>query len=222
MFLLLKLLLLPIWLPLKILAELIEHAGHGRRKRRRTPTYHGRATLPDGQKWKCHHNHRTSEAATECAAKHLRTISPPMRPAPLPRGGASVPRDNARMNIGTPPHWWPRAGWGTVRGFARNGEGFRFYWVPDDGSQPRLFELPGVPARELGEYARGVMQGNDFSIKVSAESMADVAQTFQQLNQMELSKRKIMFADRTDLDGDAGWTWTPDYRLVPVAPGLVT
>lgn len=38
MFLLLKLLLLPIWLPLKIIAELLEHSGHQKRPRGRKPT----------------------------------------------------------------------------------------------------------------------------------------------------------------------------------------
>lgn len=221
MFLLLKLLLLPIWLPLKVIAELIEHAGHGSRRRRRVPAYHGRATLPDGRKWKCHHNHRTSEAAAECAAKHLRTITPPMRPVPLHRSGASVPQNNERMNIGTPSQWWPRAGWGTVRGFGRNREGFCFYWVPDDGGQPQLFEQPGVPARELGEYARGIMQGGSFTIKVSAQSMVKVVETYQEINRLKLSDRKTMFADHDSIYEDTGWAWMPDYTLAVVAPGLL-
>jgi hypothetical protein len=108
-----------------------------------------------------------------------------------------------------------------VRGFGRNREGFRFYWVPDDGSQPQLFELPGVPARELGEYARGIMQGDNFTIKVSADSMARVAETFQKINRMDLPDRRTMFANRSDLDGDAGWAWMPDYTLAVVAPGLL-
>jgi hypothetical protein len=108
-----------------------------------------------------------------------------------------------------------------VRGFARNREGFRFYWVPDDGSQPRLFELPGVPAREMGEYARGIMQGDNFTIKAPPGLMAEAKKTYQDINRMDLARRKRMFAVDNDLAGDAGWTWTPDYTVVPVAPGLV-
>lgn len=129
--------------------------------------------------------------------------------------------------VGKPPKWWPRAGWGTVRGyrFANRGNGradIAFYFVPDDGSQPQLMELRNtVPLKEFGEYARGIKQGDSFTIKASAKTMAEVAQTFQRINQMELSKRKIMFADHNDLAGDAGWAWRPDYTLVPVAPGLL-
>jgi hypothetical protein len=185
------------------------------------PGFHGTVPMPDGSVYQCHHAHRTEQAAIECAQKYICANFPQTHSPTRPRRMAPIPRNNITAEAPKPPQWWPRAGWGTVRRFARNGEGFRFYWVPDDGSQPQLFELPGVPARELGEYARGVMQGDNFTIKVSAKSMAEVAQTFQRINQMDLSKRKVIFADRTDLDGDAGWTWTPDYTLVPVAPGLL-
>jgi hypothetical protein len=40
--------------------------------RRRRKTWHGTATLPDGSKYKCPHNHQTQEAATACAQRYLR------------------------------------------------------------------------------------------------------------------------------------------------------
>jgi hypothetical protein len=46
MFLLLKLLLLPIWLPFKILAELLEHSGRNGRRRRRVPRASARRPRP--------------------------------------------------------------------------------------------------------------------------------------------------------------------------------
>jgi hypothetical protein len=74
--------------------------------------------------------------------------------------------------------------------------------------------------REMGEYARGIMRGKCLTIKVSAQGMAEAERIFQRINQMELSECKAMFADRSDVDGDAGWTWTPNYTLVKAAPGL--
>jgi hypothetical protein len=67
--------------------------------------------------------------------------------------------------------------------------------------------------KELGEYARGIMQGDNFTVKVSVESAARAERLFQQINRMELSKRKAMFVDRSDIDGNAGWSWT--IRLHP-------
>jgi hypothetical protein len=125
------------------------------------------------------------------------------------------------MSVGTPPQWWPRAGWGTVRGFSRNREGYRFYWVPDDGSQAELFEQSGVPAPELGNYARGVMGAGRLTIKVSAGDMAEIERTYQKVNRKDLNDRMRMYAADNDLAGDAGWAWMPDYRLAKVAPGLL-
>ena len=186
------------------------------------PSFHGTVPLPDGSVYRCHHGHRTEQAAIECAQKYIRANFSQTAHSPTgPRTAASAPWNSAAPQVTRPPQWWPRAGWGTVRGFARNGEGFRFYWVPDDGSQPQLFELPGVPARELGEYARGVMRDGRFTVKVSVQSMAEADKLFREINGMDLSKRRRLFADRSDIDGDAGWTWTPDYTLVPAAPGLL-
>lgn len=97
-----------------------------------------------------------------------------------------------------------------------------FLLVPDDGSQPQPFELPGsVPVSEMGDFARCILHGDNLTVKVSAATMADVEQTFCKINQIPLAKRRLMFADRSDLDGDVGWTWTSDYTLVKAAPGLI-
>ena len=74
---------------------------------------------------------------------------------------------------------------------------------------------------EMGEYARGMVRGKGLTIKVSVQGMAKAERIFQELNQMELSKRKAMFANRSDIDGDAGWTWTSNFTLVKAAPGLL-
>lgn len=73
----------------------------------------------------------------------------------------------------------------------------------------------------MGDFARCILRGDNLTVKVSAATMADVERTFRKINQMPLDQRQIMFADRSDLDGDAGWTWTSDYTLVKIAPGLV-
>jgi len=165
-----------------------------------------------------------------CAEKYKRTVMPqeqhPGKAAPMSRSNGRP--QVARQQVGRPTTWWPRAGWGTVRGFGIQDRGngrvnLSFYFVPDDGSQPELIEIMDtIVSKEIGEYARGIKRGDDFTIKVSAETMAKAARTFQEINQMELPKRKIMFADRSDIDGDAGWTWTPGYTLVPAAPGLLS
>lgn len=187
----------------------------------RAPSFHGTVPMPDGSVYKCHHSHRTEQAALECAQKYIRTNFPQAHSPQAPRRMVPAPRNNVAEEVAKPPRWWPRAGWGTVRGFARDGQGFRFYWVPDDGGQPRLFELPGVPARELGEYARGVMQGDNFTIKVTPDIMAEAKKAYQEINSMDLARRKRMFTVDNDLAGDAGWAWTPDYTVVPVVPGLL-
>jgi hypothetical protein len=194
----------------------------------RAPAFHGTVPMPDGSVYKCHHSHRTERAAIECAQKYIRTNFPQAHSPQAPRRTAPVPRNNVAAEVPKPPKWWPRAGWGTVRGYriARKGNGradLRFYFVPDDGSQPRIIELSDVvPLKEMGEYARGIMRGNNFTVKASAETMAQTKQTFQNINRMNLSERKKMFAVDNDLSGDAGWAWTPEYKLVPVAPGLVS
>jgi hypothetical protein len=65
------------------------------------------------------------------------------------------------------------------------------------------------------------MQGDHLTIKVSAASMIQASQLFQRINGMDIGRRKEMFDTRSDIDGDAGWTWMLDYTLVKVAPGLV-
>jgi hypothetical protein len=132
-----------------------------------------------------------------------------------------------KPNASQPLNWRPRAGWGTVRGYrienSQNGRvNLSFYFVPDDDSQPRRVTLTNTaPMSELGEYARGVMQSNNFTVKVSIDGMAQAESIFQRINRMDLSKRKAMFANRSDIDGDAGWSWTSDYTLMKVAPGLL-
>jgi hypothetical protein len=82
MFFLIKLLLLPVWLPLKLLWEIVEHSGHrSHRRRRRTAArsgYHATSsvTLADGSiaHFRCEHAHRTQTAALECAAACQRKI----------------------------------------------------------------------------------------------------------------------------------------------------
>jgi hypothetical protein len=136
--------------------------------------------------------------------------------------GVSSP--NEVPQIGKPQKWWPRAGWGTIRNYRAENSGvghISFVFIPDDGGQPRPFSITStVPIREMGEYARGIVCGNNITIKVSVQGMAEAEHIFRRINQMELSKRKAMFAARNNIDGDAGWTWMPDYTLKKAAPGL--
>jgi hypothetical protein len=146
---------------------------------------------------------------------------------PASDGQGVMVNDGSRVSSagGTPPKWWPRSGWGTVRDYelthGREGIKIAFNFVPDDGGEAVPIVLTDASLiTELGEYARGIMRGGNLTIKVSAEAMIRAEDTFQRINQMEPSKRILMFADRNDIDGDCGWAWTSDYRLVKVAPGI--
>lgn len=204
---------------------------HRRRRpaaRQAQPGFHAEVRLPGGSVYTCHHAHRTQQAAAECAAKYSRSVSArptgahaaPQRIASPPEPAPAAPR------VGKPPQWWPRSGWGTVRNYREDDIGYgranvSFLFVPDDGERPRPFDLPGVTSvGEMGEFARGYLRGDNLTIKVSARTMAEAERTFQRVNRMPLPERQRMFAERTDLEGDAGWTWAADYTLVEAAPGL--
>jgi hypothetical protein len=187
----------------------------GRRKRRRrstasarVPTFHGITHLADGSVYTCHHAHRTEQAASECAEKYSRKVTSP---------------------TSSPPPWRPIAEWGTVRDYlSESAEGdeinFSFKFVPDDGSEPELVKLADtVRLEELGEYARGIKHAGEITIKVSAQAMHRAEhELFPGINQMELSNRKIMWAERNNPTySNCGWAWTSDYTLVKAAPGLL-
>jgi len=127
-----------------------------------------------------------------------------------------------------PPPWHSRPGWGTIRGYvttpnSRGGTDVRCKFVPDDGGAAVELVLQDTAMPELGEYARGVMLSpGQITIKVAAVSMADAERNvFERINAMEPMKRALMYAQGNDIHEDCGWTWTPDYKLVKAAPGLV-
>ncbi len=154
----------------------------------------------------------------------IREIAPAVNPAGR---SASAPPSSAPPQ--PPQMWYPRPGWGTVRNYqtrpAENGlidlEG---YFVPDDGSQPQYVSLQGVaPEPSIGEYARGTFDGETLEIKVGAEVMRELgADTSPQVNALPLEQRQALIADLGSLGADAGWTTTPDWYLVPAAPGLMS
>jgi hypothetical protein len=157
-------------------------------------------------------------------AKYRLSLAPPVS---RPRGGASAgPQNTPAPTVGPPPQWWPRAGWGTVRGYqtrpsVNGGADQRFCFVPDDGSTPQLFEFTNMALMPgMGEYARGFVRDGNITIKVSGKIMWDAQSSFQKINALDLHGRKAMFANGNDIYGDAGWAWTPDYYLVTAAPGL--
>lgn len=123
--------------------------------------------------------------------------------------------------------WRPRPGWGTVRNYTEvaNDEGgldIAFKVIFDDGSEPMpmvLHDTTRMP--ELGEYSRGIMGDDEFTVKLRPGSLAEAEQIFHEINAMEPGKRALMFHESTDLHEDCGWAWTPDYKLVRAAPGLV-
>lgn len=142
-------------------------------------------------------------------------------------GGKISPQVTA-LPAATPPPWRPRPGWGTIRDYRtvtndHGGTDARCKFVPDDGGVPAELDLPGLTMPELGEYARGVMLSpGQLTIKVSAATMADVERSvFGRINEMEPTKRALMYAEGNDLNEDCGWAWTADCKLVKAAPGLI-
>jgi len=139
-------------------------------------------------------------------------------------GSRSSPPSSA-----APPPWRPRPGWGTVRDYAavsndRGGTDVSCRFVPDDGSEslPLVFR-DATPMPEMGEYARGIMPSRDqLTIKVPAAAMIDAEQSvFKEINELEPEQRARFYAQGHDLHEDCGWAWTPDYKLVKAAPGLI-
>jgi hypothetical protein len=126
-----------------------------------------------------------------------------------------------------PPPWRPRPGWGTIRDYKavpndQGGTDVTFRFVPDDGSDPILISSPDGAIPEAGECARGIMVSpGHLNIKVAAASMAAEHTIFEQINAMEPAKRAVMYEAGSDVYGDCGWAWTPDYKLVKAAPGLI-
>jgi hypothetical protein len=124
--------------------------------------------------------------------------------------------------------WYPRAGWGTVRNYQTRPAGnglvdIEAYFAPDDGSQARYIAMQGVRAEPgFGEYARGTFDGETLEIKVGADVMHELgADTSRKVNALPLEQRQTMITDFGSLGADAGWTTTPDWYLVPAAPGLM-
>jgi hypothetical protein len=124
--------------------------------------------------------------------------------------------------------WYPRPGWGTVCNYqsrpAANGLiDIEAYFAPDDGGQARYITMHSVrPEPGYGEYARGTFDGESLAIKVGADVMYELgADTSRKLNALPLPQRQEMIAGIGSLGLDAGWTVTPDWYLVPAAPGLL-
>lgn len=125
--------------------------------------------------------------------------------------------------------WRPRPGWGTVRNYVEvaNDEGstdIACRFIFDDGSDSApiiLHDTARIP--EMGEYARRILiEDDELSIKVSAQTMVEAEESFQRINAMEAGKRALMFMDGDDIYENCGWAWTPEYKLVKAAAGLVT
>jgi hypothetical protein len=140
-----------------------------------------------------------------------------------PQGGSEM----AQLHDAPPP-WRPRSGWGTIRDYAvvtseHSGTDVKCQFVPDDGSEPVQLTFHGTPMPELGEYARGIMaDGNRLTIKVPADGMIDAEKNvFGSVNKMKLAQRQQIYALGNDIHEDCGWAWTPDYKLVKAAPGLI-
>jgi hypothetical protein len=135
---------------------------------------------------------------------------------------AKRPSDKASMG------WRPRPAWGTVRNYVEvandeDGTDIAFKFIFDDGSDSMPVILHNaVPIPDIGEFARGIKIGdNRLTIKVSAQAMIRAEETFQRLNAMAAGKRAFMFMDGGDIYQQCGWAWTPEYKLVKAAAGLI-
>ncbi len=127
--------------------------------------------------------------------------------------------------------WQPLAGWGTIRDYVvvRNDGGgidvvCRF--IPDDGGKhlPLIFRsvAPGDTAlTRLGEYVRGVFSGRELDVKISRRLAAENESLVDTLNALEPARRAFMSTMDTDAYRMSGHGWDAQYRLVPMAPGLL-
>jgi hypothetical protein len=170
-----------------------------------------RSSSPVYQHDGCSVRHRTPQAAQNCAAKTMRQFAPPP----------------PRRPVAPPQMWYPRPGWGTVRQYQTRSAGnglvdIEAYFAPDDGGQARYLALQGfVPGPSMGEYARGIFDGETLEIKVGADVMHELgAETSRKVNALPIEERQRLITDFSATAADAGWTITPDWYLVPAAPGL--
>jgi hypothetical protein len=161
-------------------------------------------------------------------ADGVQAPSPEVNARRSPRDPA-VPHvdSHASASLSRPPPWQPRPGWGTIRDYVvvandHGGTDVACMFVPDDGSEPAPIVLHDSNMPELGEYARAIMPSSDeLTIRVSAAVMTDAEDSFRRLNHMEPAQRALMYKQGNDLYEDCGWAWTPDYKLVKAAPGLI-
>jgi hypothetical protein len=146
-------------------------------------------------------------------------------PQPLPEESV---QDARRVSSKARVGWRPRPGWGTVRDYvevARDEGGIdiscKFIFDDGSGSQPIiLHNASSLP--ELGEYARGILSGENLTIRVgAADGMSGAEGLFERINGLEPGERAHMFMEGSDLAEDCGWSWTTEYKLVKAAPGLV-
>jgi hypothetical protein len=133
----------------------------------------------------------------------------------------------ATLSSKRPSAWRPRPQWGTVRDYVlvtndHGGTDTAFRFIFDDGSEPIPVVLHDTVNPALGEYARGIMPSREeLTIKVNAATMMDAEAMIQKMNELEPAQRALMHTEHADFTEECGWAWTPDYKLVKAAPGLI-
>jgi hypothetical protein len=145
-------------------------------------------------------------------------------PEPLPEESV---QDARRVSNKAYIGWRPLPGWGTVRDYVEiprpDGKiDIAFRFIFDDGSSPQPVTVSGTsPKPEIAEYARGNMANGEITIKVGVDGMTQAEELFNEINAMEPAKRALMFTNDISLHQDCGYAWTPEYKLVKAAAGLV-
>jgi len=146
--------------------------------------------------------------------------------------GEEAPSDipiQSTSDVTGPPPWQPRPGWGTIRNYvtianSRGSHDATFHFVPDDGGRPHPMTVRDVDIPEIGEFARGIINanGDNVMIHVSVKVMREAEDLFHRINGFELDKRSKMYDPQITLAQDCGWTWTSEYKVVKIAPGVTT
>jgi hypothetical protein len=134
-----------------------------RRRRSRAKTYHGTPQLAGGGKWKCHHEHRTPEAAQACADREAKRRQPPPASAPARRAPQVHPQPQsareAKVSLYAQPAEYIYCTVTNVQVSADRSQ-VTLSLVSDSGEQ-----LPDVPVSvaEAGQDALEIAPGDRFT-----------------------------------------------------------
>jgi hypothetical protein len=189
--------------------------GRKRRRRSSQPAYHG--TLPG---WQCHHNHRTQEAARECADQEARRRGLSTAPAPA---RAPANRQEPVMTYPEPaPYVYCRV---IAARFGEDRTQAIFSLVSDSGEKieniTATMNDDSDADAQVNPGDRFTWDGRELENHIPAGLIAQYQQLQAKMNAMDAWKRAEarQDADMVQQFRNAGYVFDSDNRLVSAVTG---